>query len=369
MGYTIDPATHLTDAQQNIINIIMILGQASPKQIRDALNPPLGPVMVQRHLRNLVAKGIIKKFGQAPRVYYVAASIKDRSKDKIWSVIRNLPITNDQNRILAATFGFDADFTLYRGDEAFRHWFYAKQVPALLKQKSKNSPQSERIIENFETMLQRYMEMIQHTESSRDPGLNLFDATERYRSIHSNPSLTKVFYHDFYSLPQFGKTLLGYIVQKAKIGEESSLPYIRELASIMTPVIHQLIEVFKCDAAAWVPHTLKRMHPLQDILCRTIDLTIPKIPIVKIIVKDVVPQKTLSDLHRRLENADMTNHVAESKNKILSYKNIIIIDDAIGSGATIEAIGAKIKRINPKIKMIAIAPVGSFKGFDIIKDI
>lgn len=46
MGYTIDKTTHLTDAQQNILNIIRMLGQASPKQIRDVLNPPLGPVMV-----------------------------------------------------------------------------------------------------------------------------------------------------------------------------------------------------------------------------------------------------------------------------------------------------------------------------------
>lgn len=131
----------------------------------------------------------------------------------------------------------------------------------------------------------------------------------------------------------------------------------------MDPVLHRLIATFQCDAAVWVPHTLKRTHPLQDFLNRTNDLPIPKIPIVKIIVKNIVPQKTLSELERRLENAELTNHVTETINNLEKYKCVIIIDDAIGSGATIETIGVKMRRINSNLNLIAVAALGSYKGF------
>lgn len=122
------------------------------------------------------------------------------------------------------TFGFDADFTLYRGTEAFRRWYATKQVPALLKQKTKHTPLTNRISEKFDTLLQRFLEMGREIKESRDPRLDLIDATQRYQSIHRHPSISRVLYQDFYLLPQFGKTLLGYIVQKAKIGEDTSLP-------------------------------------------------------------------------------------------------------------------------------------------------
>jgi predicted amidophosphoribosyltransferase len=170
-------------------------------------------------------------------------------------------------------------------------------------------------------------------------------------------------------VPQFGKTLLGLIVQKAKVGEESSLPYIKEIRDILIQYIPYLIVKFKCDAVIWVPHTIKRRVPLQDFLAKELKLCIPIIPVTKIVIKDIVPQKTLSELNRRLENATLTNHVTESVDTLKRYTNVLIIDDAIGSGATIQAIGCNLKNLNQHLNIFALAIVGSYKGFDVIKDI
>ena len=45
----------------------------------------------------------------------------------------------------------------------------------------------------------------------------------------------------------------------------------------------------------------------------------------------IVPQKTLSKIEDRIENAKQTIIVSD----VRSYNNVLIIDDAIGSGATI----------------------------------
>ena len=52
------------------------------------------------------------------------------------------------------------------------------------------------------------------------------------------------------------------------------------------------------------------------------------------------------------------------------FDNILLIDDAVGSGATLNETAAQIKR--KKLchgKIIGLAVVGSFKGFDVISEV
>jgi predicted amidophosphoribosyltransferase len=46
-----------------------------------------------------------------------------------------------------------------------------------------------------------------------------------------------------------------------------------------------------------------------------------------------------------------------------------MIDDAVGSGATMNEIAKKLKSKNVASSVIGIAITGSFKGFDVITDV
>lgn len=78
-----------------------------------------------------------------------------------------------------------------------------------------------------------------------------------------------------------------------------------------------------------------------------------------------VPQKSLSKLDERIRNAENTFAVTDQR----KFKNVILIDDAVGSGSTMNQIAGKIKNKGVARKVIGLAVVGSFKGFDVITDV
>ena len=76
-------------------------------------------------------------------------------------------------------------------------------------------------------------------------------------------------------------------------------------------------------------------------------------------------QKSLSRIEERINNAEKTFAVAES----VKFNHLLLIDDAVGSGATLNQIAGKLKRKDIAKKVTGLAIVGSFKGFDVITDI
>ena len=52
------------------------------------------------------------------------------------------------------------------------------------------------------------------------------------------------------------------------------------------------------------------------------------------------------------------------------FKNILLLDDAVGSGATLNEVAKKIReRKICQGKIIGLAITGSFKGFDVISEL
>ena len=102
------------------------------------------------------------------------------------------------------------------------------------------------------------------------------------------------------------------------------------------------------------------------VLERSLNLNLKNINLEKIKNKFIVPQKTLFKLEDRIENARETI-IVDGNNK---HKNILLIDDAVGSGATLNETALQIRK--KKIctgKIYGLAIVGSFKGFDVISEV
>ena len=95
-------------------------------------------------------------------------------------------------------------------------------------------------------------------------------------------------------------------------------------------------------------------------------VALPTVSVVKVKTPITIPQKTLSKLEDRVENARKTIIVDDTR----QYTNILIIDDAVGSGATLNQTAKQIKHKGlQKGKIIGLAITGSFKGFDVISEV
>ena len=70
-----------------------------------------------------------------------------------------------------------------------------------------------------------------------------------------------------------------------------------------------------------------------------------------------------------MENARSTIFIDVNKSASQPH-NILIFDDAVGSGATIHETAKQIRElINPEGYIIGFATVGSIKGFEVIREI
>jgi predicted amidophosphoribosyltransferase len=105
----------------------------------------------------------------------------------------------------------------------------------------------------------------------------------------------------------------------------------------------------------------------MTILNHSLQINLPEITATKIPSLTKVPQKTLRKLSDRIVNAQST--IAINPNQNING-NVLILDDAVGSGATLNETARKIKNISmQKIKVYGYAVVGSRKGFDVISEV
>jgi predicted amidophosphoribosyltransferase len=70
-------------------------------------------------------------------------------------------------------------------------------------------------------------------------------------------------------------------------------------------------------------------------------------------------------MEERIRNAENTFTISDSR----KFRHIILIDDAVGSGATMNQIAGKLKSKKTAQKVTGLAIVGSLKGFDVITDV
>lgn len=320
---------------KKIIEYISNKGQASGKELSDYLSA-ITPRAIRKQLKNLLDKGILRKIGRPPKVYYLLKTEKKTQNiEKIDKKTQNII----NKRYLYITPAGE----LKLGWDGFLTWC----------QKTKQDP------------LKTANEYISTTNKfDRFRKNDLINGMPKMKNTFKDVFLDRLFYLDFYSIERFGKTKLGQMLLYAKQSQNKVL--IQQLVEEIRPRINVVINTYKIDGILFVPPTVKREVQFMKELEKDLHLPVRILSVTKVKTDIIIPQKTLSKLDDRIENAKHTIIVDDAN----QYTNILLIDDAVGSGATLNETAKQIKKRNMvQGEIIGLAVTGSFKGFDVISEV
>lgn len=323
-----------TGTSEKILELVREKGQMPARDIIDFLG--ISKQAVFRHLAKLLEQRRIYKIGRVPKVFYVISEKPKEEKEYI--VPANV---NDfiNQRFLDITPAGEVK----EGWPAFVGWCLRRG-------------------QNVQKAAVDYVAVVRKYDAVRQNGL--LDGMKKLKSTFPGVFLDKLFYLDFYALEHFGKTKLGQKLLYAKQSQDKRM--IKELTEEVKPKIEQLIKQYNIEAVGFIAPTVKREIQFMKELEKNLALGLKKIKITKVKTPVIVPQKTLNKLADRVENAKRT-FVVESQP---SCKNVLLIDDAVGSGATFNEIARQIKAKGiVKNKIVGLAITGSLKGFEVISEV
>lgn len=324
-----------TDTSDKIIRYIKENKQVTPKEMAGYFD--ISPQALFRHLSRLVEEGRVFKVGRPPKVFY---SVKEEG-GAIIGVTEIDDATKkfiDENFLIITPAGERKE-----GMGGFGFWCGRTNQPV-------------------EKTAKEYVKTWEKYNAFKKNGL--IDGMAKVRGTFPETKLDHLFYLDFYAIERFGKTKLGQLLLYAKQSQSRTL--IKELTASIKPQIDSLVKEYKIDGVGFIPPTVKREVQFMKELENNLRLNVRRISIVKIKTEIAVPQKTLNKLDDRIENARQTIIVNETG----MFGNILLIDDAVGSGATLNQTAAQIKTKGIcSGKIIGLAITGSFKGFDVISEV
>ncbi|HPT08646.1 MAG TPA: hypothetical protein PLE28_03060 [bacterium] len=323
----------MNNIKVKIFEYIKKNGKTSVKQL--VINFGLSRQIIHRHLADLISKEMIDKIGIPPKVFYFI------KKEKI--IEEKINIDDKTKKIIEEKYLIiTSSGERKSGTDGFIYWCNKNKLP-------------------IEKTAQEYIETLKKYEKFRKNGL--INGMTKIKLTFKKTNLKILFYLDFYSIERFGKTKLGQLLLYAKQSQDKKL--MKELIDIIRPQINQIINKYKIDGVGFIPPTVKREVQFMKILEVNLNLPVKILKISKIKTDIVIPQKTLNKLDDRINNAKRTIVVED----YLQYNNVLLIDDAVGSGATLNETAFQIKKNGIAKNIIGLAITGSFKGFDVISEV
>ncbi|MDO8650178.1 MAG: hypothetical protein Q7K33_02600 [Candidatus Berkelbacteria bacterium] len=324
----------ITNTAERIIQYITGHKEVTPRQLREYLG--IGAPALFRQLKKLQIQGKITKTGSSPKVFYsltesgLAATVDT-------TLPKNLAQLIEQRWLSISVLG-----QIEAGLNGFAGWCHKFKLPV-----AKTALEYQRIL-------------LKYDQYKKGGVLNgLPKITDTFAKVY----LDELYYLDFYSIERFGKTKLGALLLYAKQSQSSEL--MKRLFDLVRPKIQRLIIKKKIEAVGFIPPTVQRLTQLQRELEKNLALELPTLKIVKASGTVAVAQKTLSKLPDRVVNAAGSIFVES----IPKGNRILLIDDAVGSGASMNETARKIKEKNSRAHVIGLAITGSYKGFDVLNEV
>jgi phosphoribosylpyrophosphate synthetase len=326
-------------AREKILSLFEQSNELTVKEIVDKL--AISKQMVHLVINRLRAEDRLQKLGSTPKTVYrfiTADRVEEpgpgyqpSGKEAEWLAEQFTVVTESGN--------------LLSGIDAFDYWCRQRKLPV-------------------EKTLKEFIE----TKSKCAPHYNadgMVDGSEKLKNTKGYDTiwLDHLFYLDFYAIERFGKTRLGTILHYAKQGQNKFL--MRLMMESISPRIKAFLQTQNADAIGFVPPTIRREVQLMKFMQAQLNIPLPVVEIKKISGIIPVPQKSLSKLEERIRNAENTFAVTDRR----AFQHVVLIDDAVGSGSTLNQIAGKIKHKGSAQMVTGLAIVGSFKGFDVITDL
>ncbi len=318
---------------EKILHFISNKGQATGHELAQVLG--ITTRAVRKQLNTLNSLGKIYKIGKPPKVYYLIS--KEEMTKNTDTVSESLKKIINENYLVITPSGEKKE-----GWNGFMYWCDKQKLP-------------------FEKTAIEYERTLKKYEPYKKDGL--IDGMYKIKHTFDHIYLDKVFYLDFYSIERFGKTRLGQMLLYAKQSQNKVL--IHELVVQIKPKIDILLKKFAIDAVGFIPPTVRREIQLMRELERQLNLSVPSVNLVKVKTPIAVPQKTLTKLEDRVENAKNTIVVDDTR----AYDTLLLIDDALGSGSTLNETAQKVKKQGLAKTIIGLAITGSFSGFEVISEV
>ncbi len=323
--------------KERILDLFTTQAELSVKEIADKLL--ISKQMIHLVLNDLLEKRLIIKLGRTPKTVYRSVFYEK----EIEATLLEDEIQTDflQKQFLLIT----ETGELKEGIKGFEIWCRQRNLPL------------EKTIEEFMSTRTRYLSYF--NQNGFIDGMEKLKNTKGFKAVY----LDNIFYLDFYAIERFEKTKLGTLLHYAKQGQSKFL--MKRMIDEIGDKITVLCLALKVDAALFVPPTIRREVQLMKFLQTHINLSLPMLQVKKISGIIPIPQKSLAKIEERIVNAQNSFAIAESR----KFNHVLLIDDAVGSGATVNEIAGKIKQKGIAQKISALAITGSFKGFDVITDV
>lgn len=326
---------NMKKTSEKILEYIKIHEQATANELVGFLL--ISQRAVFRQLSNLLSEKKLTKIGKPPKVFYQLGD-NDKKENIQFELSKSLKKTIAENFFIITPSGERKE-----GLDGFIFWCQKTNQP-------------------IEKTAKEYVATLKKYDAFKKDGI--IDGMKKIQGTFERTQLDRIFYLDFYSIERFGKTKLGQLLLYAKQSQDKKL--MRELAVNIKPKVDDLIKKYQIDAICFIPPTVKRQVQFMKELEKNLHPKIRKISIEKVKTQIIVPQKTLNKLEDRIENARKTIIVSDDN----FCKNILLIDDAVGSGATLNETAGQIKRKGICTgKIVGLAITGSFKGFDVISEV
>lgn len=212
----------------------------------------------------------------------------------------------------------------------------------------------------------RYAKIVDTLESLRTP-CGMLDATDEFIKHVDIPAMGKIYYADQYKLNEFGRSKLA---EMAFFGKQTQ--HVILMQDVMEQIyrkIECLIKTLDIDALAFTPPSISRKHQILDFLDIKMEhISLPRINLVKDYPGDIVtPQKALKKREQRKMNARKSIYVYDDTTK--NYNTVLLIDDFVGSGSTLNETAKKLKKEGVKT-VIGFAIVGNLDlSYDVINEV
>jgi len=334
-----DPTKSQAEA---IFEFIKLQGQTTPLEIQK--NFTVSQVTIFKHLKRLLGQGLIQKAGTTPKVYYRSVD----QKAILDIAVDTLKLDEKAEKLFEDKFvNISAEGMISFGYNGFRLWC------------EKQNLDLEKTTTEFLKTWVKYKKYVSVYKT-----FSFIDASFKLIETYGKSAiLDKLIYLDFYDIERFGKTKLALLTFQAKQSQDQKL--IKTIVNQTKSEIEFLIKKFKIEAVGFVPATVNRKVQFMKVFEDMLDLSLPKIKIEKVIYDTPVQQKTLKNINDRLDNANKTFYIPEQN----QYKNVLLIDDFVGSGATLNQVAIKIRSKKIAKNIIGIAITGSFKGFEVINQV